>query len=148
MPGNNPRCCVIYPYGHSLIEILSASTNTFLETILEAHLKLQGWIIMASFENMEAHMKDEVTNDRSQSQGKNLFKMSILIAQHLFGCNTSLELLGAKAARQAVSVTHVFDCFVGLGPCRIRMRNAKGTMALRARRGGFGVLLIILHSAG
>lgn len=57
--------------------ILSASTNIVLETILEAHLKLQGWIITASFENMESCTNDQVTNGHTQKQGKNLFKMSI-----------------------------------------------------------------------
>lgn len=55
---------------------LSALTNTLLKTILEAHLRLRGWIIMSSFENMEAHIKEHVTNGHAQGQGKNLFKMS------------------------------------------------------------------------
>lgn len=84
MSGNNPTCFLIYSYGHSqrdpFVEnttTLSASTNIVLETNLEARLKLQGWIIMASFENMESHTKDQVTNGHTQKQGKNLFKMSI-----------------------------------------------------------------------
>lgn len=50
--------------------------NIVLEIILEAHLNLQGWIIMASFEKAESLTKDQVTNGHTQKQGKNLFKMS------------------------------------------------------------------------
>lgn len=46
--------------------VLSTSTSIVLETILEAHLKLQGWIITASFENMESHINDQVTNGHSR----------------------------------------------------------------------------------
>lgn len=36
--------------------------------------------MMANFENVEAHIKGQVTNDHTQDQGKNLFKMSIGLA--------------------------------------------------------------------
>lgn len=68
---------------------VSASTNTRLETILEAHLRLQGWIIMASFENMEAHIKDQVTNGHTsrprQEPVQDVHTVRQLAARHLFG---------------------------------------------------------------
>lgn len=57
--------------------VLSASTHTVLETILEAHLKLQGWIVTASFENTKFHTNYQATSGHTQKQGKNMFKMSI-----------------------------------------------------------------------
>lgn len=68
---------------------VSESTNTLLETILETHLRLQGWIIIASFENMEVHIKDQVTNCNTsrprQEPVQDVHTVRQLTARHLFG---------------------------------------------------------------
>lgn len=50
----------------NFVENTTLSASTDIETTLEAHLKLQGWTMMASFENMGSHSKDRVTSGHTQ----------------------------------------------------------------------------------